>query len=92
MPYFLDEYAIWSKCDKWIKRMKALITSIKKEGGTVMTFSTEFRCPYARVICAGDEAQTMCNLVDKWCLLEGGHDCEYYQQYLDEESQEESSD
>ena len=31
------------------------------------------------------EGAAMCNLVDKYCLVEYGHECEIYQEYLKEE-------
>lgn len=42
-------------------------------------------CPHMRKKSAGDETYAICDLVDKWCLLEGGDDCEEYKNFLEEE-------
>lgn len=48
----------------------------------------EDRCPYLRGIRAGDEIYYMCDLVDKWCLREGGLECEEYDLWLKEREEE----
>ncbi len=30
------------------------------------------RCPHIRTLRGGDESQDICDLVDKWCLIEHG--------------------
>ena len=41
-------------------------------------------CPYLKEQMVGDEIYMWCNLVDKWCLLEGGCECEEYEEFLRE--------
>ena len=37
------------------------------------------RCPHIRTIRGGDETQDMCDLADKWCLIEHGqYECEIW--------------
>lgn len=37
------------------------------------------RCPHIRTILGGDETQDICELVDKWCLIEHGqYECEIW--------------
>ena len=37
------------------------------------------RCPHIRTIRGGDETQDVCDLVDKWCLIEHGqYECEIW--------------
>ncbi|KKN74968.1 hypothetical protein LCGC14_0384700 [marine sediment metagenome] len=42
------------------------------------------RCPHIRTLRGGDETQDMCDLVDKWCLIEHGGDCEEWDKIKDE--------
>lgn len=37
------------------------------------------RCPYIRTLRGGDETQDVCDLVDKWCLIEHSqYECEIW--------------
>ena len=47
-------------------------------------------CPHLRKKPAGDETYLHCDLVDKWCLLEGNNECEEYNEFLKELADEES--
>lgn len=49
-------------------------------------------CPYLRKKVAGDESYMWCDLVDKWCLLEGDNRCEEYDNYLKELKEERSNE
>lgn len=44
----------------------------------------EPRCPELKVIRGGDEEAYLCKLVDKWCLLEHGYECEEYDKIKEE--------
>lgn len=53
------------------------------------------RCPHARHTGGYSaeldeyiEGADMCDIVDKWCLLEGGMECETYNEFLKEEEDE----
>lgn len=52
------------------------------------------KCPYAVVKRAGDESYTLCELTLRpsgriqGCVLEGGYDCEEYNEWLKEEEDE----
>ena len=55
------------------------------------------RCPYSKSTGGFDperdeyvEGCDMCDLVDKWCLLDGGQECETYNDFLRGELAEES--
>ena len=45
-------------------------------------------CPHLRRRSAGDEVYYHCDLVDKWCLLEGDNVCEEYEKFLKEVADE----
>ena len=36
------------------------------------------KCPHIRTIRGGDESMDMCDLVDKWCLIEHNYGCEIW--------------
>ena len=37
------------------------------------------KCPHIRTLRGGDETQDICDLVDKWCLIEHGlYECEIW--------------
>lgn len=40
------------------------------------------KCPYARPIGYEGEGSVLCDMVDKWCLLEGSIECETYEEFL----------
>jgi len=44
------------------------------------------KCPHLRVIQGGDEEGYMCELEDKWCLVECGYECDIYNVFLEEVS------
>ena len=47
--------------------------------------TTDDKCPHIRTIRAGDESQDICDLVDKWCLIEHGLcECEIWNKIKEE--------
>ena len=45
----------------------------------------EPKCPHMVGKGNPDEFMVMCDLVDKWCLVEHGQECEEYNKFLEEE-------
>ncbi len=44
------------------------------------------KCPHIRTLRGGDETQDMCDLVDKWCLIEHSqYECEIWDEIRLEE-------
>ena len=43
------------------------------------------KCPHIRTLRGGDETQDVCDLVDKWCLIEHGGECEIWDEIRLEE-------
>ena len=60
--------------------------------GLILTKYRDADCPEVRHKRAGDETYDICNLVDKPCLIEHGlYECEYYNQFIEEEAQNASN-
>lgn len=46
------------------------------------------RCPHIRTIQGGDESMDMCDLVDKWCLIQHGqYECEIRDEIKEEKDE-----
>lgn len=41
-------------------------------------------CPHRKSIVGGDEVGYVCDLVDKWCLLESGIECDVWEDIQEE--------
>ena len=50
------------------------------------------KCPYLKETLVGDESYTLCTMVDKWCLLEGGLSCDIYEEWLAEQVEQKEGD